>query len=353
VFCGRSKRLHAATNYGNHGYNLLKVGCYLWGMTLQQLEYIVALDQHRHFVRASEACFVTQPTLSAMIMKLEEELGVKIFDRSRHPVMPTEVGQRVIQHAREILASTTRLKAMAMDADEDMSGVFRLGIIPTLAPSVLPLILGPLLQRFPRLRLELKEQTTAQLLQALIEGKMDAGLLVTPIEHEGFREWPLFEEPLLVYDGKGLPEGKNSLMSNELDLNRLLLLEEGHCLRAQALTICDLHKSSGSGLFKYAAGSLETLKKLADAQGLLTILPFLSVLQLSEYDKKNTAVITPVEPVRQVSLMSWRSALRERQIGILGEAIQATILPLLADRLHEDKKVIPIGSPHGYRAGFI
>jgi LysR family hydrogen peroxide-inducible transcriptional activator len=311
-------------------------------MTLQQLEYIVALDQHRHFVRASEACFVTQPTLSAMIMKLEEELGVKIFDRSRHPVMPTEVGQRVIQQAREILAATARLKTMALDVEEDMTGEFRLGIIPTLASSVLPVILGPLLEKFPGLRLEVKEQTTEQLLQALVEGKMDAGLLVTPLSHEGFREWPLFQEPLMVYDGRVGAEEKREVQMNELALDRLLLLEEGHCLRAQALRICDLHKSKGPGPFTYAAGSLETLKRLADVQGLLTILPWLTVHQLSEADLKKVAKIIPVEPVRQVSLVSWRSALRERQINLLSSAIQEAILPLLPDPFSDSRHVIPI-----------
>lgn len=311
-------------------------------MTLQQLEYIVALDQHRHFVRASEACFVTQPTLSAMIMKLEEELGVKIFDRSRHPVMPTEVGQRVIQQAREILAATARLKTMALDVEEDMTGEFRLGIIPTLASSVLPVILGPLLEKFPGLRLEVKEQTTEQLLQALVEGKMDAGLLVTPLSHEGFREWPLFQEPLMVYDGRVGAEEKREVQMNELALDRLLLLEEGHCLRAQALRICDLHKSKGSGPFTYAAGSLETLKRLADVRGLLTILPWLTVHQLSEADRKKVAKIIPVEPVRQVSLVSWRSALRERQIDLLSSAIQEAILPLLPDQFSDSRHVIPI-----------
>ncbi len=312
-------------------------------MTLQQLEYIVALDQHRHFVRASEACFVTQPTLSAMIMKLEDELGVKIFDRSRHPVMPTEVGVRVIHQAREILAATARLKTMVQDAEEDMSGEFRLGIIPTLASSVLPIILGPILERFPDLRLEVKEQTTEDLLQALVDGKMDAGLLVTPLEQDDFRIWPLFEEPLLVYDGMGLPEGKETFAPGELALDRLLLLEEGHCLRAQALRICELQKSSGSGPFKYAAGSLETLKRLVDAQGLITILPWLSIRQMTADERKKTAVFSPVEPVRQVSLVSWRSALRERQIGMLAEAIQSAIFPLLPERVNVEKKVIPIG----------
>jgi Transcriptional regulator len=201
-------------------------------MTLTQLEYIVALDSHRHFVLASEKCFVTQPTLSMQIQKLEEELGVKIFDRTKQPVIPTQIGISIIAQARIILREAKMIQQIIDDQKDALTGELRIGIIPTLAPYLLPPLFKLMHEKYPQLSLNIKETITEEVVHELKNSRLDCGLVVTPLNDPSIKEDVLFYEELFVYVSK-----KNSLydkkyvLAAEIDPDQLWLLEEGHCFR--------------------------------------------------------------------------------------------------------------------------
>src|SRR5687768_8393452 len=171
-------------------------------MTFTQLEYIIAVDTHRHFAKAAKQCFITQPTLSMQIQKLEEELGSKIFDRSKQPVIPTEIGEEIVRQARIIIHETKMIHELIRDRDGVLQGELRIGIIPTLAPYLLPMFLQPFLTAYPGIRIRVKEMTTDIIVEKLKAGRIDVGLLVTPLQDNGIREHPLFYEELVAYVSK-------------------------------------------------------------------------------------------------------------------------------------------------------
>lgn len=288
-------------------------------MNLQQLEYILAVDAQRHFAKAAEQCHVTQPTLSMMIQKLEEEFGVKIFDRSRQPVIPTHAGEALLVQARVILRETARFAEIAAHESESLSGELRIGIIPTLSPYLLPLFLQAFVTDYPDIRLKINERTTSALIEALHKGLLDAAILVTPLNDNTLREDPLFYEPFVVYSGQQYR--KKFLLAEDIDPNQLWLLEEGHCFRSQILNICELRRKDHLNV-EYEAGSLETLKQLVDAQNGITILPELATLYLSEEQKTKVKRFAEPEPVREVSIVTHRHLVKQRQV----EALKSSIL---------------------------
>ena len=228
-------------------------------MTLVQLEYLVSLDYHRHFSVAAEHCFVTQPTLSMQVQKLEEELGIKLFDRSKQPVVPTEIGESVIRQARVLLRESQKLKELVDEHKGNLAGELRLGIIPTLAPYLLPMFLDNFLKKFPNVKLKVAELTTDTLLNKLKNDNIDVGIVVTPLQEDGILERPLFYEEFVAYVSESeAAYQKEFLLSEDIDLNRLWLLEEGHCFRSQILNLCELQKYS-SLHFRYETGNIETV----------------------------------------------------------------------------------------------
>lgn len=282
-------------------------------MTIQQLEYIVALDNHRHFVSAAHSLYVTQPTLTMQLKKLEEEIGIKIFDRDRKPLKPTPAGEQIIQMARQVLREVNQMKAFVSTETESLEGSFTLGIIPTLAPYLLPLFLPEFMEENPKIHLKILELQTDEIISRMIKGTLDLGLLVTPLENKAIREIPLFFEPFLLYLPGNHPLSKQTrLTSNHLVPDDMLFLEEGHCFREQALKICyrrDKKKDLG---FEYASGSIETLKKLV-RQGIgYTLVPELSVI--TELDSTNIKRFTSPEPVREVSLVVHNTFTKEALI---------------------------------------
>lgn len=287
-------------------------------MNLQQLEYIVALATHQHFGKAAEACFVTQPTLSMMVQRLEEEMDVKIFDRSRQPVIPTAVGQEIIDQARQVLREVESLQEIAQASKSTVAGELRLGIIPTLSPYLLPLFLPAFVKKYPEVKLKISERTTGLIVEMLQAGALDAGILVTPLQNSSVRETPLFYEPFVVYSAKDY--GKEFLLPEDIDPNQLLLLEEGHCLRSQILNICALRSKTELPV-EYEAGSLETLKQLVDVNNGITILPELATLYLSKEQLKKVKRLAQPEPVREVSLVTHRHLVKQRLVAALTEEI--------------------------------
>ncbi|MBL0269953.1 MAG: LysR family transcriptional regulator [Chitinophagaceae bacterium] len=309
-------------------------------MTLTQLEYITALDDHRHFSVAAAQCFVTQPTLSMQIHKLEEELGVKIFDRTKQPVIPTEIGTGIIAQARVILRESAQIKQLIDEQKDTLSGELRLGIIPTLAPYLLPPLYKAMRAKYPQLNLLIKETITEEIVQDLKHNRLDCSIVVTPLNETGIREDVLFYEELFVYVSKmNALSGKKYVLASDIDPNQLWLLEEGHCFRSQILNLCELRKS-GDFHFKYETGSLETLKRMVDKSDGITILPELAVLEFSPSQLKLIKKLKQPSPAREISLVTHRDHIKNRLIRTLKEEI----LQIIPARMRQvgNKKVVEI-----------
>ncbi len=306
-------------------------------MNFQQLTYIIAIDRFRHFARAAEQCQVTQPTLSTMVNRLEEEVGVKIFDRSRSPVMPTETGKLLIAQAHRIKEEVEHMHRLAGEMSDQVEGELRLGVIPTVAPYLLPLFLQDLLERYQKLKVTINELTTNDIITQLKTNMIDAGILATPLGIESIREIPLYNEPFVVYRGKGLPEAKEGEVTpDDLDLDQLWLMEEGHCLRSQIARLCELKKmKSPKTNLVYEAGSIDSLKRLVDANHGITILPDLAIKDFCEDELKHIQYFKEPIPARQISIVTYRHHLKERIVDVLKEEIQKKVQPLI----DENKKL--------------
>ena len=311
-------------------------------MTFTQLEYIVALDTHRHFADAAEQCFVTQPTLSMQINKLEQELGVKIFDRSKQPVLPTVAGVEIIERARKILGDRNELLESIHAKKDVVKGELRIGIIPTLAPYLLPLFVNSLTKRFPELRLKISELTTQTLVSHLREGRVDVGILVTPLQEAGIAEDVLFYEELVAYVSKNNSAYKKQyVLSKDIDPDKLWLLEEGHCFRSQIVNLCELRKKTkGGSHFEYEAGSIETLRRMVDLNDGITILPELATIDMTAKQQQNLRYFKPPAPMREVSMVVHRHFVKKKLI----EVLKGEILKVIPEKIKKNKKslIIPI-----------
>ncbi len=309
-------------------------------MTLTQLEYIVALDTYRHFVLASEKCFVTQPTLSMQIQKLEEELGVKIFDRTKQPVIPTEVGTSIIAQGRTILREAQMIKQLISDQKDTITGELRIGIIPTLAPYLLPPLYKYVREKYPQINLIIREAITEEVIHELKNNRLDCGLVVTPLKEPSIREDVLFYEELFVYvSRKNSLIDKKYVLATDIDPSHLWLLEEGHCFRSQILNLCELRKRSDFH-FKYETGNIETLKRMVEKSDGVTILPELAVMEFNKSQLKLVKRLKEPTPAREVSLVTHRDYIKSRLIKTLKEGI-LNIVPTQMQRLR-DKKVVEI-----------
>src|SRR5450631_2203180 len=292
-------------------------------MTLVQLEYIVAVDTYRHFATAAGYCFVTQPTLSMQVQKLEEELGLKIFDRSKQPVIPTEAGRELIDQARKILSEASVIGEIVQAKKGVLTGELRIGIIPTLAPYLLPLFIQGFTGKYPQIKLVVGEMTTESVVARLREGRIDVGILVTPLQENGIREHVLFYEELLVYvSRKNAAYKKHYMLAQDIDPNKLWLLEEGHCFRSQIVKLCELRKASREGSqFEYEAGSLETLRRMVELNDGITILPELAATDLSKRQMELIRHFKRPAPMREVSLVVHRDFVKQRLVQALKQEI--------------------------------
>lgn len=309
-------------------------------MTLIQLEYIVALDTYRHFAQAADKCFVTQPTLSMQIQKLEEELGVKIFDRTKQPVIPTEMGAGIIAQARITLREAHMIHQMIDDQKDTLSGELKIGIIPTLAPYLLPPLYKVMWEKYPKLNLLIKESITEDLIHELKNNRLDCGMVVTPLNDASIKEDVLFYEELFVYvSKKNALSNKKYVLANEIDPNQLWLLEEGHCFRSQVLNLCELRQRSDFH-FKYETGNIETLKRMVDKSDGITILPELAVMEFNKSQLKLVKRLKQPSPAREVSLVTHRDHIKTKLIKTLREEI-VNIVPAQMQKL-QHKKVVDI-----------
>jgi len=286
-------------------------------MNLRDLEYLVAVADRKHFGKAAEHCHVSQPTLSMQLKKLEEYLGVQLFERTNKHVMITEAGEKIAERARQILRNAEEIKEIGKTAQDCYAGDFRLGAFPTLAPYFLPLAVPKITKKFPKLKLLLIEEKTEQLLDGLKAGSMDAALIALPIKDDDLESAPLFNDPFFLAVPLGHPLAKRkSINQNEIKGEHLLLLEDGHCLRSQALEVCSMIGASEQQDFR--ATSLETLRQMVASGIGITLIPKLAM-------KKNDGIayipFAKSAPSRTIGLVwrktSARKSCIEAMIGIL------------------------------------
>jgi LysR family hydrogen peroxide-inducible transcriptional activator len=305
-------------------------------MTITQLEYIVAVDTYRSFVLAAEKCFVTQPTLSMQVQKLEDTLGVKLFDRSKQPVVPTEIGIEIVTQARILLSESEKIREIITDRKKELSGELKVGIIPTVAPYILPKVLCGFIEKYPQVKLIIWEQTTEQIIQQLKSGQIDCGILSTPLREASLTEIPVFYENFVAYVSKNSKLSKKKNISPEdIDIEEIWMLNEGHCMREQVLNICQRRKATER--FKhieYNIGSVETLKSMVDQSSGATILPELALSGLNDKQLDRVRYFKAPEPAREVSIVIQRNFLKRRII----EALKNEILEALPKRMKNKKK---------------
>ena len=296
-------------------------------ITLTQLEYIVAIDEYRHFATAAEKCFVTQPTLSMQIKKLEDELGVIIFDRSRQPVVPTDLGAKLIEQARMTLSATQRIKEIIQEEQQEVEGTLKIGIIPTLAPYLLPVFIGPYIRKYPAVKVEVEELVSEEIIRRLKRDMLDVGLFVTPYHDEKIVERPVFYEEMLVYahpDSELLK--KKEVGHEDIVTSDIWMLGNGHCFRNQVVNLCEMSASQHKNMpFEFESNSLETLMRIVDVEGGFTLIPELALQYMSPEKKKQVRSIANTKPLREVSVIYSRHFTKQRLITLLCDEIKSVV----------------------------
>lgn len=291
-------------------------------MTLQQLEYIIALDKTRHFVRAAEMCKVTQPTLSAMIQKLEDELDCRIFDRSSHPIVPTEVGALIIQQAQVILYNVGQLKENVQTQKGALNGALSLAMIPTVAPYLLPGFISAFRTDYPEIQLKVTEMHTETIISKLHSAEIDMAILSTPLDDPKILEVPLYYEKFVAYVSPTETIYTDSEISPaEMPLDHLWVLEEGHCLRNQVFNFCNNKTHTST----YEAGSIDTLVKIVDLNGGYTVIPELHVDFLKDGQQKHIRNIVRPETTREISLVIRHDYVREGMMNAVANCVKQII----------------------------
>ncbi|MFN3998827.1 hydrogen peroxide-inducible genes activator [Algoriphagus sp.] len=303
-------------------------------MTIQQLEYLIAVDKQRHFGHAAESCFVTQPTLSAQLSKLERELGVILFDRSKMPVIPTEIGVQIIDQAKKVVSESKGIMELVAQLKGDISGTIKLAIIPTLAPYLLHLFIRKFLEKYPNVKLEVQEMITEEIVKKLKNDELDLGIIVTPLDETGIVEKPMFYEKFYIYLSKDHPLLKEKeIRGDQLKSEELWILQQGHCFRDQVISFCD-QSMAGHKNFHYESGSLEGLRNMVNRYQGVTLLPELATHGLSEEEKSRLRPFSGAAPIREVSIILNRSFLKQKLVELLYKEITEAIPHEMTSKAH-------------------
>jgi LysR family hydrogen peroxide-inducible transcriptional activator len=291
-------------------------------MTITQLKYVLSVAEYKNFTEAAEHSFVTQPTLSMQIQKLEDEVSEKIFNRSKKPIELTQVGKKIVEQAKVIVDESNRILDIVHQQKGYIGGEFKLGIIPTVMPTLLPMFLQSFTKKYPKVKLIIEELTTEDIIRKLTDGHIDAGIAATPLENEAIKERPLYYEPFvgLIPQNHRLFNNKK-ITAEELEIEDILLLEGGHCFKDSVLNLCRNHTTDNKKSFQLESGSFDTLIKLSKEGLGMTLLPYLHTLDLNDIDKKHLREFTSPPPAREVSLIYHKSQLKMQLI----EALQKTI----------------------------
>ena len=296
-------------------------------MTLTQLEYVLAVNQFRHFGKAAESCFVTQPTLSMQLQKLEDELQLTIFDRSKSPIAPTEEGKLVIGQAENIIKEQKRMFSLIDETKEELTGDFKLAVIPTLSPYLIPLFVQGFIKRYPKVNFQIQESKTEDIIEMLKKDEIDAGLLATPLHEKNLVERVLYYEPFYLFVSNKHPfHKKTKIKEEELDINEIWLLNKGNCFRDQVLNICSKQNPADmNNPINFESGNFETLKNLVLKGFGYTILPHMAAKQLSAPHKKLIRPFKSPVPTREVSLVFNKDCLKQRAIDALEEEVLGSV----------------------------
>jgi LysR family hydrogen peroxide-inducible transcriptional activator len=308
-------------------------------MTITQLKYVLAVAEHKNFTKAAEKTFVTQPTLSMQIQKLEEELDIQIFDRSKKPIELTTVGNKIVAQARNVVNEADRMQDVVDQEKGFIGGEFKLGIIPTVMPTLLPMFLKNFTNKYPKVHLKIEELTTDEIITKITDGHLDAAIAATPLLHEKIKERVLYYEPFVGY----IPPShrlsqKKQIERTDLDIEDILLLEDGHCFRDGVINLCKSSKLNGGERFQLESGSFETLVKLSNEGLGMTLLPYLSAMDVTESQKANLRYFTEPPPAREVSIIYSKSELKLQIINAMYDLIASVVRGAVA---FQDVKIIP------------
>ena len=300
-------------------------------MTITQLKYVLAVAEYKNFTLAADKCFVTQPTLSMQIQKIEEELNIQIFDRTKKPIQLTDIGQKIVTQAKSIVNEADRIQDIVEQQKGFIGGEFRLGIIPTIMPTLLPMFLKNFIKKYPKVKLIIEELNTAEIITKLNNGHLDAAIAATPLQEEKIKEIVLYYEPFMAY----IPEGHHHFQKKEievadLNLDEILLLQDGHCFRDGILNLCRNNTRNEINHFQIESGSFETLIKLANEGLGTTLLPYLHTLDLNESDKNKLRHFNEPKPAREVSIIYPKSELKIHIIDAIRNTISGIIKGAIA-----------------------
>lgn len=298
----------------------------LINMNFQQLEYIIALDKHKSFSKASDSCFITQATLSTMVKRLEEELDVVLFDRKTTPILTTDCGKEMIEEAKKIISHKNNFLELAKSVKGKIEGEINLGIIPTIASNLLHRILPIILQKYPKLKINIVEINTHSILEKIRSNEIDAGIVSTPLNYSDIEEEILYYEKLLVY---GNSENNKYINPKDIDVEKLWLLQQGNCISDQILNVCSLNPKMVDKNLNFQPNSFETLLNLVDEFKGLTLIPELYYLDLEASKKEKVSDFNAPFPVREISLIYHRPYAKLRLINAFSEEIKSIIKPLL------------------------
>ncbi len=307
-------------------------------MTITQLQYVLAVAEYKNFTLAAEKSHVTQPTLSMQVQKLEDELDILIFDRGKKPIAITEVGKKIVSQAKNIVNEAERIRDIVDQEKGFIGGDFTLGIIPTVMPTLLPMFLKAFINKYPKVNLIIKEQSTENMIRNIQDGHLDAAIAATPLEIEFIKERPLYYEPFVGYVPKSHRLGNAKKLSPEdLDISDVLLLQDGHCFRDGVINLCKAPKNFGEEHFKLQSGSFETLVNLANEGLGMTLLPFLNTLELDREKQANLRYFNDPSPAREVSLIYHKSELKIQITEALKDVISGVVRGAIA---FQDVKII-------------
>ena len=300
-------------------------------MTITQLTYTLAVAEYKNFTIAAEHCFVTQPTLSMQIQKLEDELDAKIFNRSKKPIELTQVGVKIIEQAKVIVDESNRITDIVHQQKGFIGGEFKLGIIPTVMPTLLPMFLKTFTKNYPKVQLIIEELTTEEIIRKLTDGHIDAALAATPLENEAIKERVLYYEPFVgLIPNEHRLHNHKKIKVDDLELDDILLLEDGHCFKNSIINLCRANKKNTTNHFQLESGSFDTLIKLSkDGLG-MTLLPYLNTLDLNDKDKEHLREFETPPPAREVSLIYHKSQLKMQLVEALKTTIDSVIRGAIA-----------------------
>lgn len=307
-------------------------------MTITQLQYVLAVAEHQNFTKAAQKVFVTQPTLSMQIQKLEEELDVQIFDRTKKPIQLTETGRKIVTQARNIVNESERIHDIVDQQKGFIGGPFRLGIIPTIMPTLLPMFLNNFIKKYPKVKLKIEELNTEAIVERLRDGHLDAAIAATPLELPAIKEQVLYYEPFVAY----IPEGhrlskKDKIEVEDLDIDDMLLLEDGHCFKDGIVNLCKASRNYEGENFQLESGSFETLVKLSNEGLGMTLLPYLHTLEMRDNENKRLKMFKDPVPAREVSLIFNKTELKIQIIEALRSTIAGVIKGAIA---YQNVKII-------------